>query len=71
MLVLTRRIGETIVIDNAVRVTVLEVKGERVRLGVAAPRDVLVDRQEIHERRRRFEPCRESEPVLSGHDERS
>jgi carbon storage regulator len=51
MLVLTRRLGETIVIDNAVRVTVLEVKGDRVRLGIAAPPDVVVDRQEVHERR--------------------
>jgi carbon storage regulator len=51
MLVLTRRRGETIVIDNMVHVTVLEVNGERVRLGVAAPRDVAVDRQEVHERR--------------------
>jgi len=66
MLVLTRRIGETIVIGNAVSVTVLEVKGERVRLGIAAPPSVLVDREEIHERRRRFEPCRETEAVLSG-----
>ena len=71
MLVLTRRIGETIVIDNSVRVTVLEVKGERVRLGIAAPPDVLVDRQEIHERRRQFEPCRETEAVLAGRDQRS
>jgi carbon storage regulator len=51
MLVLTRRIGETIVIDHVVRVTVLEVKGDRVRLGVAAPPNVIVDRQEVHERR--------------------
>jgi carbon storage regulator len=51
MLVLTRRLGETIVIDHAVRVTVLDVKGDRVRLGVAAPPDVIVDRQEVHERR--------------------
>jgi carbon storage regulator len=71
MLVLTRRIGETIVIDNAVRVTVLEVKGERVRLGIAAPSDVLVDRQEIHERRKQFEPRREAAAVLAGHDARS
>jgi carbon storage regulator len=64
MLVLTRRIGETIVIDNAVRVTVLEMKGDRVRLGVAAPPDVLVDRQEVHERRLlNREPRREAVPV--------
>lgn len=51
MLVLTRRMAETIVIDNEVRVTVLEVKGDRVRIGIAAPSTVLVDRQEVQERR--------------------
>jgi carbon storage regulator len=64
MLVLTRRIGETIVIDNSVRITVLEMKGDRVRLGVAAPPDVVVDRQEVHERRLlNREPRREAVPV--------
>jgi len=70
MLVLTRRPGETIVIDNAVRVTVLEVKGERVRLGIAAPPDVLVDRQEIHERRQQFHGGPEDETVLAGREGR-
>ena len=51
MLVLTRRLGETIVIDNMVHVTVLEVKGNRVRLGIVAPPAVIVDRQEVHKRR--------------------
>ena len=51
MLVLTRRVGETIVIDNEVRVTVLSVQGDRIRLGVAAPPDVAVDRQEVYQRR--------------------
>ena len=54
MLVLTRKLGETIVIDHDVRVTVLEVKGDRVRIGIAAPPQVVVDRQEVHERRMRF-----------------
>jgi carbon storage regulator len=51
MLALTRRPGETVVIDSKMCLTVLEVKGDRVRLGVAAPPDVIVDRQEVHERR--------------------
>jgi len=51
MLVLTRRIGEAIVIGDAIRITVVAVKGDRVRLGVSAPDDVRVDRQEVHERR--------------------
>jgi carbon storage regulator len=51
MLVLSRRIGEEIVIGRDIRVTVLSVKGDRVRLGITAPRSVCVDRQEVHERR--------------------
>lgn len=47
MLVLTRRVQESIVIGDNVVVTVLEVRGDHVRLGVAAPRDVTVDRQEV------------------------
>src|SRR5262245_28931282 len=52
MLVWTRRVGEQIVIDSAIRVTVVAVKGEKVRIGVTAPASVRVDRQEVHERRR-------------------
>lgn len=51
MLVLTRRIGETIVIDNDIRITVVSVRGERVRLGISAPKFVQVDREEVYERR--------------------
>ena len=51
MLVLTRRVGEVIVIDNDIRVSVVSVRGERVRLGISAPKLVQVDREEIHERR--------------------
>jgi len=54
MLVLTRRLGETIVIDGGITVTVLEIKGSRVRLGVKAPEDVTVDRQEVYKRRAEF-----------------
>jgi carbon storage regulator len=54
MLVLTRRIGEEIVIDGDIRVKVLLAKGDKVRLGITAPDSVPVDRQEIHERRAGF-----------------
>jgi len=54
MLVLTRCLGETIVIDGDIRITVVAVKGDRVRIGVTAPKDVTVDRQEVHERRSEF-----------------
>jgi len=51
MLVLSRRIGEEIVIDEQIRVVVSAVEGDRVRLGICAPATVRVDRQEVHERR--------------------
>ena len=53
MLVLTRKVKEAIVIAGKVRVVVAEVKGEKVRLGVEAPRNVTVDREEIHLRKMR------------------
>ena len=48
MLVLTRRIGETLVINDNVAVTVLGVKGSQVRIGITAPPEVSVNREEIH-----------------------
>jgi carbon storage regulator len=53
MLILTRRVGETVVIGEEVTVTVLGVKGNQVRLGVNAPREVAVHREEIFERIKR------------------
>jgi len=50
MLILTRRVGETLMIGNDVTVTVLGVKGNQVRVGVNAPKDVSVHREEIYER---------------------
>jgi len=50
MLILTRRIGETLMIGDDTEVTVLGVKGNQIRLGVAAPKDVAVHREEIYQR---------------------
>jgi carbon storage regulator len=50
MLILTRRVGETLMIGDEVTVTVLGVKGNQVRMGINAPRTVAVHREEIFER---------------------
>ena len=54
MLVLTRRVGEQIVIDGDIRITVTGVQGDKVRIGVTAPPCVRVDREEVHLRRSEF-----------------
>jgi carbon storage regulator len=53
MLILTRRVGETVMIGNEITVTVLGVKGNQVRIGVNAPKDVAVHREEIYDRIKR------------------
>jgi len=50
MLILTRRIGETLMVGDDVAITVLGVKGNQIRLGVDAPKDVSVHREEIYQR---------------------
>ena len=56
MLVLTRRVGDEIIINGHIRLKVTAIRGGRVRLGVAAPPEVRLDRAEVH--RRRHEPDR-------------
>ena len=63
MLILTRRVGESVRIGEDVTITVLRVKGTQVRLGVTAPRTVSVQREEISGRRRPEEPGTGESPV--------
>ena len=51
MLLLSRRVGEKIIIGGDICITIVEVNGERVRVGITAPKSVRVDRQEVHQRR--------------------
>jgi len=50
MLILTRRVGESLMIGDDINVTVLSIRGNQVRIGVSAPKDVSVHREEIYER---------------------
>tara|TARA_B110000977_G_scaffold136969_1_gene173954 strand:+ start:412 stop:600 length:189 start_codon:yes stop_codon:yes gene_type:complete len=50
MLILTRRVGETLMVGEEVTVTVLEVKGSQVRIGINAPKEISVHREEIYQR---------------------
>jgi len=65
MLILTRRVGETLMVGDEVTVTVLGVKGNQVRIGVNAPKDVAVHREEIYQRIQR----EKSETDQESHDE--
>ena len=50
MLILTRRIGESIIIGDNVEVSILDIRGHQVRLGIEAPKDISVHREEIYNR---------------------
>lgn len=64
MLILTRRIGETLIIGDDVNITVLGVKGNQVRLGINAPKDVSVHREEIYLRIQQEKQGEETEEVV-------
>jgi carbon storage regulator len=63
MLVLTRKVGEEIVIGDNIRIKVVAVLGGKVRIGIVAPKDVTVDRQEVHDRRLEWAGPAVYEPV--------
>ncbi len=48
MLVLTRKLGESIAIDDDIRITVVQIKGKQIRLGVEAPKETIVHREEVY-----------------------
>ncbi|OAI48450.1 hypothetical protein AYO44_06965 [Planctomycetaceae bacterium SCGC AG-212-F19] len=54
MLVLTRKVGEAICVGENIRIVVVDIRGGKVRLGIAAPDDVIVDREEIHLKREKL-----------------
>ncbi len=64
MLILTRRIGETLIIGDDVNITVLGVKGNQVRLGINAPKDVSVHREEIYLRIQQEKESDDSDEVV-------
>lgn len=71
MLILTRRVGETLIINDNIKLTVLGVRGHQVRIGVDAPKDVSVHRQEIYEKIQKESPDQEINTNIHGNSDQS
>lgn len=69
MLILTRRINETLVINDNIKVTVLGIKGPQVRIGIDAPKEVVVHREEIHDRIKNGESLPPKQEIEEEHEE--
>lgn len=63
MLVLSRKIGEVICVGENIRITVVDIRGDKVRLGIAAPKEVIVDREEVHLKREKV-PDEPADPAI-------
>jgi carbon storage regulator len=63
MLVLSRKVGDDIIIDGHIRLTITAVKGDRVRVGVSAPPEVQIDRGEVHRKRQQWAEA-DAEPIV-------